>query len=113
MEISFYSFPESRFPLGGAGEKHLLLVLHQSVPGNLAPGVVGKMGQVNAPGRKVDAHLLLILPGLLDEFSLDLRLSLHQLFQSQNKIASVRYCLDIALRHQLVIGHLGGGAADL
>ena len=111
MEIFFYGLPKSRLPLRRTGEEHLLIILHQSIPGYFAPCIVGKMRQINSSGRKINLKSSIHGIRLPYKRFRSFRFHLYQFFHAQYIITFMRHRLDIPLRNQLIISHLGGGTA--
>lgn len=112
MEVISYGSPESPFPLGVSCRKHLLVIIHQCIPADFPPRIKGKTVQINSSGRKI--HLVTVLSGVsrLYKRTASLLPYFHQLLYLADKITLARQCLYIPFRQQLVIGHLGGTAAQ-
>ena len=112
MEVISYGSPESPLSLRVPCRKHLLIIIHQCIPADFPPRIKGKTVQINSSGRKI--HLVTVPSGVsrLYERASSLLPYFHQFLYLTDKITSAWQCLDIAFGQQLVIGHLGGTAAQ-
>ena len=112
MEVISYGSSESSLSLRVPCRKHLLVIIYQCIPADFPPSIKGKAVQINSSGRKI--HLITVFPGIsrLYKGASALLPYLHQFLYLTDKIAFAWQCLDISFGQQLVIGHLGGTAAQ-